>query len=171
MKHQQRFCCECDKETNIVIKEHTTYAMYYCRECGAEICRVGEKGEPNHNRKTILNGIDKTAFLSDSGHMGLSVARRNPNVLSDENRLWQPRDEEAEFRKQQKINAFKTVFEKLTSRQKQIIKAVEICGTHKLAAKELNVTRTLVTNTMKIVQKKLEKHMSKHLKALVGEDN
>lgn len=157
MKHPKRFCVKCNKKQYIVINGSKT-PMYHCRKCGESISRVGD-GEPNKQWNIVRNGLDLNSVPSEIDQgvplNAKALASENPDVLSDEHLIWNPRDEESDFLKRQRIVRFKSVFQKLTKRQREIVLAVESFGTHQEAAKSLNVSRSLVTQTIRKINNKI----------------
>lgn len=154
MKHPKRHCVKCDKLQFLVING----SMYHCRKCGESVCGVGD-GEPNKQWNIVRDGLDLNSVPSELEHgiplNAKALACENPDVLSDEHLIWNPRDDESDFRKRQRINKFKVVYQKLTKRQREIIHAVDKFGTHEEAAKALNVSRSLITNTISKISKKI----------------
>lgn len=159
MRHQKRFCVNCNEETSLVIQNRGKYSMYRCRQCGDEVCRVGD-GDSHHNTKTIPGGLDSRS-MPDWGHSSYLgdtyIAKHNPDVLSDDHTMWPPRNDEADFKKQLQARFLPLVLEKLTDRQKEILATVEKTGTQAEAAKQLGLSFQTVSGTIKAIQKKFDK--------------
>lgn len=159
MKHPKRYCVDCRKDQFLTIRGGRDYDMYHCRSCGASVCRVGD-GEPTHSRLTVLGGIavrDLSAEVSEGADL-TAMALGNPNVLSDEHAMWEPRDEEAEEEREDMLRTFRVALTNLTPRQAQILDAVDIYGTQERAAVALGITQQAVDKTISGIQKKLGKH-------------
>lgn len=172
MKHPKRFCTSCDKEEFLTIKAHKTYSMYHCRRCGDEVGRVGD-GETQHQRLTVRGGIDAMSLSEDAASSAnlTDLALGNPDVLSDEHSLWQPRDYEQEAQREDDLRTFRVALSGLTARQKQVLDAVNRFGTHDRAAAFLGMTRQNVGQTIKDIAKKLAKKGCLRSKSgLIGEE-
>lgn len=159
MKHPKRFCVECDREEYLTIRGGKT-PMYYCRRCGAQVCRVGD-GDADHRQTNIRGGLGPTK-LSDESTEGLGLtdlARMNPDVLSDEHTVWPARDRESEVERQAMIATLKIAYEKLTPRQREIAEAVDEHGSQTDAARILGLRKETVSITMKQIKNKLSKYI------------
>jgi predicted RNA-binding Zn-ribbon protein involved in translation (DUF1610 family) len=153
MKKPKAFCVECNEAQSLTIRKHKTYPMYHCRNCGAEIGRVGD-GLEAHAVQRIKN-LDVASIPEDAreGMNLLDLARANPDVLSDEHRLWQP----SEIPWEQKALDWQraVAFALLTPRQREVANAVQQHNGQEAAAKALGVTQQAVSKIMHQIRKKL----------------
>lgn len=84
-------------------------------------------------------------------------AMANPDLLSDESRMFDERDYDSEIDREEFAKKVSKAFELLTDRQKQIVNALLIHGTQENAAKVLNTNRSTIANTLIQIQKKIRK--------------
>lgn len=153
MKHPKRFCVKCSREELLEIRG----AMYHCKKCGQEVCRMGD-GDRTRQTRSIRGGLD-TNSAPDGSVLGLapdSFACQYPEILSDEHRLWEPRNDEEEFLKQQRMNRFRAAFEGLTDRQKEIVRMVAKTGNQESAASKLGVSHQAVSKAIISIKKKID---------------
>lgn len=161
MKHPKRYCADCDAVVFLTIRQGKTHAMYHCRKCGGEVCRVGD-GDTTHGRLAVA-GLDVRSIpeeMSEDANL-LGLALGNPDVLSDEHSMWSPHDRDAEYQRLARVVAFRAAYEGLTPRQKQIVAAVDRFGTQEAAASQLGITRGTIAVSLIQIQKKLSKHINK----------
>lgn len=159
MKHPKRFCVECGREEYLTIRGGKT-PTYYCRRCGAEVCRVGD-GDTDSARTNIRGGVT-AASLPDELNDGTPItdlARMNPDILSDEHTIWPARDRESEVERQAMIATIQIAYEKLTPRQREIAETVDKLGSQSAAALVLGLRKETVSITMKQIRKKLSKYI------------
>lgn len=168
MKRNKQFCVKCSQEVGLVIVPKAKYEMYHCRQCGEEICRVGDN-DTVHNQRLVKGGLgggrelfgqSSENILDPRAERGLAMNK--PELLSDEHRLWKLRDEEAEFQKAQKMNQFKLGYNYLTARQKQVVGAVDMFGSQIEAAKALGISYQVVSETLKAAEKKIRKYIKEY---------
>jgi hypothetical protein len=160
MKHPKRYCVDCDKEQFLAIRQKAGYSMYHCRECGGEVGRVGD-GESRHGKLAVL-GLDVRSIpeeMSEGANL-LDLALGNPDVLSEEHGIWQPRDIDAQEEREDMVRTFKVALAGLTERQSQVLAAVDLTGSHEKAATYLGIKRVTVTLTLKQIEKKLARHIN-----------
>lgn len=157
MKHPKRFCVSCDQNMPMVICQYTTFSMYHCRECGEEICRVGD-GDVRSGVTRLRDGLDAMSIAEDmiTDKTLWALACEYPEVLSDEHTLWLPENDE-DAKKEVRLRKFVVAFNLLTPRQKEVVLAVEKYETHDEAARILGISRPVVTKTLKQIQKRLIK--------------
>ncbi len=153
MKHPKRFCVTCNKEEALTIRG----AMYHCQVCGDEVCRVGD-GDPKRSKQNV-RGLDVRSIPEDvlEGANLLDVALGNPDVLSDEHAMWQPRDPVEEAAREDNLRTFKVALAGLTARQAEVLQAVDLMGSHDKAADYLGIARTTITETIRLIKNKVEK--------------
>ncbi len=154
MKHPKRFCVTCDRQQLLTISD----AMYHCRQCGEEVCRVGD-GDTAHGHLTVRGGVDGMSLSEDvvaSANL-TDLALGNPDILSDEHAMWQPRNIETEEAREDMLRTFKTARRNLTARQAQILSAVNDLGSQEAAARSLGVSHQLIAGTLNKIEKKLTK--------------
>jgi len=151
MRHPKRFCVKCNSEQSLAVRRHRTFEMYHCRKCGDEIMRVGD-GIPASLRRRVER-ID-VRNLEDQDLQGmnlLDIARANPDVLSDDQTIWQADDNDYPTRS----DRFAVAYALLTPRQREVVEALRHCGNQRAAARMLEITQQAVSRTLKQVQKKL----------------
>lgn len=158
MRHPKRYCVDCKREVSILIQNRINYSMYHCRQCGTEICRMGD-GESIINPRRLRGGIAKRSLGDYETQIPLTfAAMSNPDILSDEQKLVQNDDETAEEIKQEHFNQFLVAYQLLTVRQRQIVEAVEQYGTESKAAVALGITQPVINKTLQQIRKKLNKN-------------
>ena len=84
-------------------------------------------------------------------------ALENPDILSDESKMFPERDIEADQARADYIEKFKRALTKLTPKQRQILTAMSVFETQDQVADELGIARTTVETTLKQIQKKISK--------------
>ena len=143
MRHPKRFCVSCNSLQWLTVCKHKTYSMYHCRQCGDEICRVGDGSQ---ERSTPV-------IPSFEGEGLLGLACENPDLLSDEHRLWESKEPfEDRIFEHRRLVALML----LTPRQREIIEAVAQHNGQKKAAKALGITQQAVSRILYQIRKKLK---------------
>lgn len=107
-------------------------------------------------RRSADDDYDKDAIKSP-----YLRALENPDILSDESRMFPERDFEAEQARAVYIEKFKRALTKLTPKQKAIIETMDRLGDQQMVADELGVARTTVAMTLAQIQKKISKLIDK----------
>jgi len=163
MKRPKYFCVECNREQWLTIRKLSKHSMYVCRQCGSEICRVGDL-IPRRIGNKLQNGLDFGSVPEfRSGMSDVYFTLEYPEMLSDEHRIWESADNDEEWEKDQKRIEFIRAFECLTSRQKEIVFAMQKYKTQEEAAKILGVSQAVISQTLKIIRKKLSRIVTKKL--------
>lgn len=91
----------------------------------------------------------------------LLEAMSNPDVLSDENGLYQERDYDAEIDREIFAKKVAKAFELLTERQKEVVNALRLYDTQEEAAKSLGIKQSSLAMTLIQIQKKILKLIDK----------
>lgn len=96
---------------------------------------------------------------SPTGNLMLE-AMTNPDLLSDEQSMYEERDFDAEYERRKFLVYFRFSLRHLTARQKQIVDAMQYM-TQEDAAKSLGIKRSTLSMHLQIIQKKMIKHIGK----------
>jgi hypothetical protein len=156
MRHPKRFCVRCDSLEALTVRKHRKYSMYHCRRCGEAICRLGD-GTQAHALLRVREGIDARSLSEDMlDSMPLTdLACANPDVLSDDHRLWLPEEEAGDGEAwERKVTVALAL---LTSRQRLVLGAMQRhSGQQKKAAAFLGITQQAVSRTLRQIRKKLQ---------------
>lgn len=151
--YAKKFCVECDGERRMYVMRHKNYAMYHCCECRQEVTRVGDA--PGLRKSTLIAGGETIRRNADfDANAGITPATQaNPDVLSDEHGLWQPRDAEHEAMREDALRTLKVAMVGLTARQKQVLEAVRVHKTQSKAAIYLGISQPVVKKTLNRIAK------------------
>lgn len=155
MRHPKRFCVPCNSLQWLIIRKHKAYTMYHCRNCGEEICRAGD-GLQSHAPLQIRDSIDARSLSEDVlDSLPLTdLACANPDVLSDEHRLWLPEEEAGD--RDAWGRAVTVSLSLLTPRQREVVNALQQHYGQEAAAKALGITQQAVSRIMHQIRKKLQ---------------
>lgn len=154
MRHPKRFCVPCSSLQWLTVRKHEKYAMYHCRNCGEEICRAGD-GSQSHATQQIKN-LDVSSIPEDvaEGRNLLNLACENPDMLSDEHRIWLPEENAGERETWGRVVTVSLAL--LTPRQREVAEAVQQHNGQREAAKVLGITQQAVSRIMHQIRKKLQ---------------
>lgn len=151
MRHPKRFCVRCSKSQSLTIRRHRRYSMYHCRNCGDEICRMGD-GTSDHALQAIPN-LDVANMGEQPGNLLLAVCG-NPDFLSDEHRLWITEEEAGDKESWGRTAIVSLAL--LTPRQREIANAIQQHNSQEKAAKALGITQQAISRIMHQIRKKLQ---------------
>jgi len=94
----------------------------------------------------------------------LLEAMANPDILSDENGLYEERDYDADVERKEFADKVWKAYDSLTPKQKAVINALQAYDTQEEAAMNLGIDRSTIANTLIQIQKKIRKLIDKDSK-------
>lgn len=155
MRHPKRFCVPCNSLQWLTVRKHEKYAMYHCRNCGEEICRMGD-GSLDHTPPRIPNLDVASIPHFGEGWNGniVSTVLGSPDFLSDEHSLWVQEEnagDDGEWARKVTVS-----LALLTPRQREVVNALQQHYGQEAAAKALGITQQAVSRIMHQVRKKLK---------------